>query len=235
MNLPGRLRLTTLGDVLGAVYRERTSGVLDLVETEGANAGRTHRIHFVDGLVEDVESDLATARIGEILARRGDVDGTDLGRLAVRLAMTDGVLAGQVLVSEGLVSAETLLGALDEQRRARLEALFRLGDARLAFHVARATRRRNKPLEPRDFLHGRARSRDKTGRAGQPRRDPTRARALATLGLPEEADRGSVLRAFRTLAGRLHPDRFPSATPAERAELMRRFAEITAAYHELVA
>jgi len=184
VNLSGRLRLTTLGDVLGAVYRERTSGVLDVVETEGPYSGRTHRIHFVDGLVQDVES--------------GASDGfaRDIG--------------------------------------ARLDALFLLADARLTFHVARPGRRRDdKPLGPREFLHGRARSRDKMDQGR--RRDPTRARALATLGLPDGADRTTVMRAFRMLATRLHPDRFPSATPAERADLMRRFAEITAAYHALVA
>lgn len=183
MNLSGRLRLTTLGDVLGAVYRERTSGVLDVVETEGPYSGRTHRIHFVEGLVQDVES--ATGERG------GNVG-------------------------------------------ARLDALFLLGDARLTFHVARAGRSvQAPPLGPREFLHGRARNRDKVD--SRRRRDPTRARALATLGLPDEADRASVLRAFRTLAARLHPDRFPSATTQERADLMRRFAEITAAYHSLVA
>ncbi len=183
MNLSGRLRLTTLGDVLGAVYRDRASGVLEVVETDGPFSGRTHRIHFVEGLVQDVVSPS-----GE---RGGDIG-------------------------------------------ARLDALFLLGDARLAFHVARAgEKRRSAPLGPTEFLHGRARNRDKVD-SGR-RRDPTRARALATLGLPDEADRATVLRAFRMLAVRLHPDRFPSATAQERADLMRRFAEITAAYHALVA
>jgi hypothetical protein len=186
VKLSGRLRLTTLGDVLGAVYRERTSGVLEVVETEGPFSGRTHRIHLVDGLVKDVES---------------GVDGEKGGDIG-----------------------------------ARLDALFLLGDARLTFHVARPgnTYGRARPLDPSEFLHGRPRSRDKVDQ-GRRRRDPTRARALATLGLPEGADRASVLRAFRMLAARLHPDRFPSATAEERATLMRRFAEITAAYHALVA
>jgi hypothetical protein len=184
VNLSGRLRLTTLGDVLGAVYRDRTSGVLEVVETEGPYSGRSHRIHFVDGLVQDVESGPSSQASGDV--------GT------------------------------------------RLDALFLLADARLTFHVARPGRKQGRrPLEPQEFLHGRARSRDKTVQGR--RRDPTRARALATLGLPDGADRPAVLRAFRTLAVRLHPDRFPTATAEERAGLMRRFAEITAAYHALVA
>jgi DnaJ-class molecular chaperone len=44
-----------------------------------------------------------------------------------------------------------------------------------------------------------------------------------------------VQRAFRKLAASLHPDRFPTANAAERADIMKRFSEITAAYHALVA
>jgi hypothetical protein len=234
MNLPGRLRLTTLGDVLGAVYREQASGVLELVEIEGPNAGRSHRIHFIDGLVVDVEAEMPTARIGEILKQQGAVDPRALGRLALKLTLGQGGRAGEVLVAEGAITVRALSGALDVQRRERLDALFGLGDARLAFHVARAGRREEKPLTPREFLHGRARGRDKGKERGR-RRDATRARALATLGLPDGADRTTVMRAFRTLAARLHPDRFPAATAEERVGLMRHFAEITAAYHTLVA
>jgi len=44
-----------------------------------------------------------------------------------------------------------------------------------------------------------------------------------------------VQRAFRQLATRFHPDRHPGASVEVRSALMRRFAEITAAYHALVA
>ena len=67
------------------------------------------------------------------------------------------------------------------------------------------------------------------------RQDPTRARALETLGLGPSADRGAVQRAFRQLASECHPDRFPRASCRERAELMRRFARLSSAYHSLVA
>jgi hypothetical protein len=181
MNLPGQLRLTTLGDVLGAVYREGATGVIELVEG-GANAGTLHRIFIVGGLVGDVESPHA-------------------GR-----------------------------------RHERLERLFGLRDARIAFRVRARPSTTPPPLEPREFLIGRRRARDgEEARHGKTRRDPVRTRALATLGLTDAADRASVQNAFRELARRMHPDRFPSANAAERAELIRRFAAVTAAYHALVA
>ncbi len=136
----------------------------------------------------------------------------------------------------GAVRACDVTVALRLQRRERLEALFLLDEARLAFRVARAAGCGTlPPLEPREFLIGRERARERAGARSGGRRDPVRARALSTLGLTDVSDRASVQRAFRQLAARMHPDRFPAATEADRASLMRRFAEITAAYHALVA
>ena len=187
MQLPGRLRLTTLGDVLGALYREQATGALELTECAGVNTGVAHRIHLVNGLVVDV-------------------------------------------TSQALPGA----GGVRERQRSRLDALFRLTDARLTFHVARARSNVTAlPLGPSEFLFGRPRAREST--PGPKRRDPVRARALSTLGLPENADPVTVQQAFRKLASRCHPDRFPDANADQRAVLMRRFAELTAAYHSLVA
>jgi curved DNA-binding protein CbpA len=47
------------------------------------------------------------------------------------------------------------------------------------------------------------------------------------------ADRVSIQQAFRRLARSLHPDSHPHADPGERARLLSRFAELSAAYHAL--
>jgi DnaJ-class molecular chaperone len=47
------------------------------------------------------------------------------------------------------------------------------------------------------------------------------------------ADRATITQAFRRLASSLHPDRHPNADPNERARLLSRFAELSAAYHSL--
>jgi len=48
------------------------------------------------------------------------------------------------------------------------------------------------------------------------------------------ADRATIQQAFRRLARSLHPDRYPHADAGERARLLSRFAELSAAYHSIV-
>ena len=55
MQLPGRLRLTSVGDLLGALYRGAATGVLELTEEA---FGRRHRVLLREGLVVAVESGL---------------------------------------------------------------------------------------------------------------------------------------------------------------------------------
>jgi hypothetical protein len=234
MNLPGRLGPMSLGDVLGALHREGATGILELTEMHGAQAGRVHRIHLERGLVGQVESGISSVRLGEVLKQAGLVDDAALRRLSERIAFAPLKLAGQILLEMGVIGTHEILLGLRVQRRLRLERLFRLEGARLAFRVARgADSNALPPLPPNQFLHGRSRAR--ANREPTTRRDPVRARALSTLGLSHGADSADVRRAFRKLAAVLHPDRFPAAGEAERADLMRRFAEITAAYHALVA
>jgi hypothetical protein len=234
MNLPGRLRLTTLGDVLGALHRASATGVLELVDSSGG----THTIRVADGLVREVESAFPGTRIGDLLKQRGAVEPASPARLSMWLGAATGRRWGDLLVAVGAATQNDVIAAVRAQYGERLERLYRLSDARLAFRVARREVREAFPtLGPEEFLVGRARARDR----GQPgvaqgrRHDPVRTRALATLGLTPGADRASVQRAFRSLAARLHPDRFPAAGPADRAAIVQRFAELSAAYHSLVA
>jgi hypothetical protein len=165
----------------------------------------------------------------------------------------------------------------------KLDALFELGDAAVTFHTAKPTRfmaRRVHPLEPKDFLFGRPRARDRVpesevrprtrpatprpprvwpgpppqvpreetrreeppkgkSESSSPRRgglsSEARRRALEQLGLPSTAGEEEVRRAFRKLAVELHPDRHVRSSAAERDRKARKFAEVSAAYHALVA
>lgn len=69
MNLPGRLRATTLGDLLGSLCRAGISGVLELVEAEGVRAGRVHRIYLDRGRVDEVDTTLEDAERARLAAR----------------------------------------------------------------------------------------------------------------------------------------------------------------------
>jgi hypothetical protein len=255
MNLPGRLRSTTLGDLLGALYRDRASGVLELLEDRGVGAGRSHRLYVHGGLVEEVDTPIRAEKLGELLKHQGFLGDDGYRWLRRRLTEVPSERAGALLVRAGIVSREAIGAVLRHQLRTRLEALFGVADAIVRFHVPRprlVEPDRPLPLSPREFLHGRPRYRDRgcprpesrppsaaTGHSAPRnpggRNDPLRTRALVVLGLGPEADRGAVQQAFRRLAANVHPDRHPRATPREKAELIRRFAELSAAYHSLVA
>lgn len=240
MQLAGRLRTTTLGDVLGALYRARAHGVLELDETSGPSAGRRHRIHLTRGQVARVDAPTNEAPLGELLRRRGLLDAAGHRHFLVQLAQHPGRRAGDLLVEERLVSADVVDAMLRHQLRVRLDALFRLPDATLRFHVARPAAAPASPLPAREVLAGRPRARDRGEASAPPHRAPApragsaRERAYETLGLARTAPRDDVVKAFRRLARDAHPDRFPRAGDAERRALVERFSALTAAYHALV-
>jgi len=244
MKLPGRLRLTTLGDVLGEIHRAGASGVLELTDERGA----IHRVFWADGMITQVDTELFRQRLGDLLAGQGFLGARALARLARRLLEAPRQRAGEILIEEGFVSSDLVSAGLRRQLRQKLESLFQLKDAQLTFRVPRPHEPHRTPLSPGEFLHGRPRARpraraathDKAG--GATASEPSsavsappgaRSRAYATLGLLPGADRASIQQAFRRLALSLHPDRFPNAHPSERARLLSRFAEISAAYHAL--
>jgi len=66
-----------------------------------------------------------------------------------------------------------------------------------------------------------------------PRPIDPRAHAAKLLGVRDDDDRETVKRAYRRLARTIHPDLQPSIEAAQRRELERRFADLTAAYETL--
>jgi DnaJ-domain-containing protein 1 len=239
MVLPGRLRTTTLGDLLGTLHRANATGTLELAE----DAGRVHRVSLSAGLVIAVEIDGAALTLGEILRRDGLDDGT-LKRSVLR-AISSRRLHGDVLVRDFSVSGEVVGAALRRQILLRLESLDRLTDARVLFRVAvRAPRGAltDAPLPASQFLASRRRARG--GGAAPPARpscarssapDPTSAAAREALGVSSAADVPEIRRAYRRLARAYHPDLHPSADDDERRTLAARFHAITEAFRTLVA
>jgi DnaJ-domain-containing protein 1 len=136
----------------------------------------------------------------------------------------------RIAMAEGLVAeVDTPLGRRTSLRD-RLEALFQLDDAWIRFRIGRVTST-FAALSPREFLHGRPRSRDRN--APRPPAAPARAAALRVLGLPAHATADEARRAFRKLAMENHPDRHPHASAEEKQRLGARLAEVCAAYRAL--
>ena len=245
MHLPGRLKATTLGDLLGALHRESSTGTLELSEP----SGRVHRVHLATGLVTAVELDRATASLAEILRRQDEID-EDILRRSLLRAMASRRLHGEVLVRDFHLSPTVVGRALRRQVMLRLQVLEELGDAQIGFRVTVRPPRGalvDEPLHAPEFLAGRKRMRDRNAEpssgtyrasvaASMPGGwDPARATAYRALGVSFDADATEVKQAYRRLVRTYHPDLHPDANHDERTTLASRFAEITAAYRTLVA
>jgi hypothetical protein len=235
MQLPGRLRGTTLGDLLGELHRSNATGTLELVE----DRGRVHRVHVARGLVVAVELDGAAPSLADILRRERVADDDVLKRSLLR-AMAAGRLHGEVLVREFHLSPSVVNGALRRQLLSRLSLLESLCDARVAFRVTVRPPRGallDAPLGPPEFLHGRRRARERSApppdiAEAEP---PKRTGAWMVLGLTPGTSAEEIKRAYRRLARNVHPDMHPHATDEERRALEVRFAALTEAYRALVA
>jgi DnaJ-domain-containing protein 1 len=228
MRLPGRLRLTTLGDLLGTLHRAGASGTLELVE----DSGRTHRVHLRSGAVSAVELDGAAPQLAELLRAEGAIDDGVLRRSILR-SIASRRLVGDVLVTELGIDPRVVDRAVRRQLALRLSVLDKVRDARICFRVTAKTppgALSNDPLRPQEFLAGKRRARERGTTLSV---DDLRARRV--LGVETSADAVEVKRAYRRLAHALHPDTHPNATPEERRDLASRFAELTAAYRRLSA
>jgi hypothetical protein len=260
MQLPGRLKTTTLGDLLGKVYRERATGALELAEANG----QVHRVHVAFGEVTFVEIDRACPPLSDLLRREDSVPEDVLRRSLLR-ALASQRLHGEVLAGDFHVAADVVHAALRKQLVMRLQVLETVQDAQISFRVAvrprgQALGQRTSetsvlgadprgPLRAEEFLHGRRRARDVRGFSTSARNggaasrlanglDDKKRAALRILGLSERGEMPDVLevkRAYRRLVREIHPDAHPQADATLRRALGLRFSEVTAAYQELVA
>ena len=246
MNLCGRLALTTLGDLLGTLHRAQARGTLELVEDAGPAAGRGHRLHFDAGCLRYIESPLGAEPLGELLIAKGLISRTRHFEMLASLDEHPEISTGRWLTELRLVDPADIGQAAHEQANRRLDALYHLCDARVAFRILRPHPSgfvANLPLSASEFLHGRPRTRDRQAPANAPPHlgsssesrliDPLRRRALLVLGLEPHADTVDVKRAFRRMVSRLHPDRHLVAPEHQRELARRRFAQVTEAYQLL--
>ena len=241
MLLPGRLRSTTLGDLLGTLHRGEATGTLELVE----DRGRAHRVFLMQGLIIAVELDGESPSLAEILRRDCAADEAVL-RISLLRSLASQRLHGDVLVTEFQVSPSVVGNALRRQMLLRLEALEQLPDARVAFRVTVrpprgslatwAPRRVDRATAyggpgPHAFLHGRRRARERSESWFSPAVCTT---AWRTLGIAPGVEKAEIKRAYRRLARSLHPDLHPEATDEQRRVLSAKFAEVTDAYRALM-
>ena len=248
MNLCGRLVLTTLGDLLGTLYRSQARGTLELIEDTGPAAGRLHRLHVDHGNLRLVESPLGAGRLGQLLVAQGLLSRSRHFELLASLEQSPGASTGQRLTELHWVDPTVIGQVVREQASHRLGALYHLRDARVAFRIARPNPLgfvTSLPLTVDEFLHGRPRTRDRQSAVREPvypsmpsriescRVDPTRRQALLLLGLTPHADMADVKQAFRRMVSKLHPDRHLVAPEHQRELARRRFAQVTEAYQLL--
>lgn len=243
MFLPGRLKASTLGDLLAGLHRAGVTGVLELTEVSGPRAGSVHRIHLRAGLVSDVQAPTLGKPLGEALAESGHLSLPAYRAFLSKISQSGPGLTGRFLAENALVPSDSLRTALRQQVLDKLGILFGLKDASVRFHVSprAADGVSVSPLKPEEAYYGKPRARDRrraesvrSNSHEAQRHDPVRSRALQTLGLDRFACQSEITRAFRRYAAQYHPDKNPRAGGAERRELMRRFAEVSRAYHELV-
>lgn len=218
MLLPGRLRTTTLGDLLGTIHRAGASGTLELT----CSRGRSHRIHVVEGRVTAVEidgvphGDLTLGARRQMVQRLNQLEAA-LSDAQVRFRVA--VRAPRTTLRDPLDAAEVLPG----RRRAR--------DGSLRPNGLRAP---HGLPSPTSFAGSKTPPPVSTAAPRGAKIDERHA-ALHLLGLPAHADSATIKQTYRRLVRTYHPDLHPGASDLERRSLAERFSAITQAYQRLVA
>jgi hypothetical protein len=215
VRIAGRLSETTLGDVLGALFRARVTGLMRLTETSGPTAGRTHGIYLRQGLVIAVDTPASPPSLSERCARSS---ATTAELLSALFELADAALSFHVVCGppQGPILPISPQQYLVGRPRAR-------DRARGCGHDRNGDRDRN---DDREFQRA-----GDTTRVRATLSSLARQEALSMLGLEGDASAAEVTRAFRRRARELHPD---LCAGAERRSAEQRFAALSAAYHTLI-
>lgn len=176
----------TLDQHLAALHCASTNGTLDVLDARS----QSHRIHLRLGMVQAVELADDALRFGEVLAETQPLP-PSLLNYAEGVTRARNRRLGELLVHAGLLSPRQRDAVLDRQRVLRLRNIAAAG-------VTHTTLREALPLPA---------GASELAPLCMPAWTVSRGRAYAVLELGIGASSEEVVKAYRRLARRLHPDR----------------------------
>lgn len=233
---------------MGALYRQRLSGVLQLI-----SAGHTNEIELQNGLVVRVNLGFEAQRLGDQL-RRHARDPQQFDR-AMRVALarsSDARPLGERLVATGAACARVIGEVVQELHQTRLERLFCVAQGQLRFRILYRATRSGIVMGPASFLHDRRRYRDRaksrsaregaydaadSNRASLDRANLNPAeleRAYGLLGLTPGASAARIKAAFKVRAAECHPDRVQHRGAAAVEHATGQFRQCADSYRLLM-
>ncbi len=133
----GSLRETHFGSLLHTLHGSRASGVL-FVE----NGKKKKAIEFRAGYPVAVKSNLVTECLGNMLARRGQLTGTQLEESLQRVKRGEG-LQGEILVAMKVLDEDAIVALLREQAESKLLEVFEWRRGLYRFQVGKKLQRAN--------------------------------------------------------------------------------------------
>jgi chromosome segregation and condensation protein ScpB len=129
MALEGLLQEFGLADILQLIYFQKKTGVLNIVgKLDNIDLG------FVDGFITSLKSQrrLESNRLGKILVHRKLLSQEDLDN-AIETQKTEGVKIGNLLVRNGKISKDVVMGIIQEQIIETIVQIFHWKEGRYEF------------------------------------------------------------------------------------------------------
>lgn len=131
----GLLAKTPLAHLFIYVMERRMTGSLELLRPDGVGGA----IYFVEGIPQKARTPEGTATLGAVLVQHGVITPEQAAQ-SIEHRFQTGTLQGQVLVSLGLITPDTLLAGLTAQLEAKIQLLFELPfDSHFAFYEGHDT------------------------------------------------------------------------------------------------